>query len=443
MKNIVSQLKGRSLRAKVFRVASLTLFSHGFEQILRLGSSLILTRLLFPEVYGTMALVFSVVMGLGMLSDVGIYSSLLQHKDAKEVKFRNSAWTLQILRGFVIWVGTASIAFPVSKFYGNENLFFVLVVYGFVEFLRGFNSTSVLMNQRELKQFKITVLKLSGQIINIIATIVAAYFLRSEWAIVIGAYVSTISFLLLSHAHLNGDFKHRLTWHYESILSIVSLGKWLLLSSLLGFFAMQGDRFVLGKLLSIEYLGYYALATTFASIPGQLQSSLFMTLLYPLYSQASREEAPLEAIRQKVFKGRLLLASLLLPVCFVLLFIGQYAIGLLYDERYFEAGYILQVLMIGVAIDIATNPGPLYLSLNKPKLNVLINFLKMLILFSVIYVAHYFGGVGAIIYGITLAPVFYFLLHIYFSQRLNLWMWKLDAVLVVLVGAVIALSFRF
>ena len=48
-------------------------------QFVRLGGNLILTRLLFPEAFGLMAIVRLLSGGLAMFSDVGIPAAIIRH----------------------------------------------------------------------------------------------------------------------------------------------------------------------------------------------------------------------------------------------------------------------------------------------------------------------------------------------------------------------------
>ncbi len=50
----------------------MTLGGVGGQQFLRLASNLILTRLMFPEAFGLMALIQTFMVGLQMFSDIGI-----------------------------------------------------------------------------------------------------------------------------------------------------------------------------------------------------------------------------------------------------------------------------------------------------------------------------------------------------------------------------------
>ena len=72
-------------------------------QPLRIGiqllRSVILTRLLFPEAFGLMALGSVVGTAAQMFADVGIQPSLVQSKRGEDEKFIQTAWTIQVIRG--------------------------------------------------------------------------------------------------------------------------------------------------------------------------------------------------------------------------------------------------------------------------------------------------------------------------------------------------------
>ena len=73
----------------------------GLSQLLRLGSNLIITRQLAPEMFGVMAVVYVVTMGIGMLSDLGLWAFIVRHKDPTNTHMLNVVWTLQVIRGWL------------------------------------------------------------------------------------------------------------------------------------------------------------------------------------------------------------------------------------------------------------------------------------------------------------------------------------------------------
>ena len=93
-----------SLGQRVLRSSVVTIAGYGFNQVVRLGSNLILTRLLFPEAFGLMALVNVFMMGVVLLSDLGISQSVMQSKRGDDPVFLDTAWTVQIVRGSILTV---------------------------------------------------------------------------------------------------------------------------------------------------------------------------------------------------------------------------------------------------------------------------------------------------------------------------------------------------
>ena len=71
---------------------------------MRLGSNLILTRLLVPEAFGTMALVNALVMGLTMFSDMGTGPAIQKCAHGDEPEFLDTVWSVQAIRGGVLWL---------------------------------------------------------------------------------------------------------------------------------------------------------------------------------------------------------------------------------------------------------------------------------------------------------------------------------------------------
>ena len=94
-----------------------TVMGFGGSQFVRLLSNLLLTRLLLPEVFGVMALVQVVLQGLQMLSDAGISTSVVRSNQGDDPDYLNTAWTLQVIRGVLIWFVSCVLAYPMSIIY--------------------------------------------------------------------------------------------------------------------------------------------------------------------------------------------------------------------------------------------------------------------------------------------------------------------------------------
>ena len=96
--------EGRAERGALWVVVG-----YGGAQLIRLLGNLILTRLLFEEAFGVMALMSTVLQGLELFSDIGIGPSLIQN-ERQDDSFVNTAWTMQAARGVAIWLVACAVA---------------------------------------------------------------------------------------------------------------------------------------------------------------------------------------------------------------------------------------------------------------------------------------------------------------------------------------------
>src|SRR5690242_8736111 len=90
-----------------------TIGAFGLGQAIRLATSVVLARLLAPELFGIILIVSSLRTGIELLSDVGIAQNITYHKDANDPEFYNTAWTLGVIRSIILWIIALLITVPV------------------------------------------------------------------------------------------------------------------------------------------------------------------------------------------------------------------------------------------------------------------------------------------------------------------------------------------
>ena len=73
--------------------------SYGAVQLLRLVNNVILARLLAPPIFGLMAVVNAIRVGVELLSDVGIMQNIISNPRGEDPRFYDTAWTLQAYQG--------------------------------------------------------------------------------------------------------------------------------------------------------------------------------------------------------------------------------------------------------------------------------------------------------------------------------------------------------
>ena len=149
-------LQGDGLGRRALRGSLWTVLGFGGAQGLRLASNLILTRLLFPEVFGVMALIMVVIQGLNNFSDVGVGPAIMQSRRGDDRDFLNTAFTMQAVRGLVLWLACIALAAPIARFYGTPELAWYLPVAGFISVINGLLTTRMEQANRHLQRGMLT-----------------------------------------------------------------------------------------------------------------------------------------------------------------------------------------------------------------------------------------------------------------------------------------------
>lgn len=341
MRAITEAFRGDGLMARGLRSASFLTLGFGLAQVIRLGSNLVLTRLLFPEAFGLMALITVVTVGLTMFSDVGTAPAIAQSKRGDDPDFLNTAWTIQVMRGFALWGFTVALAIPVANFYHSPELALYLPLSGLALVFSGFEPTKIDTAQRHLVMGRLTLVDLLSQIIGVIALIVFAWFMQSVLALVIGGLFSPIARNILANRMLPG-IRNRFRWEPEAAAELIHFGKWVFLSTACSFVSNQGDRAILGRFLSLDALGLYNIGYFLASFPLLLGHNVVFRLLIPVYRDLADRVDP--RVHRKLRRMRYALTAGLVLMLGAMALLGPWIVGILYDDRYLMAAPIVTLL---------------------------------------------------------------------------------------------------
>src|SRR5690606_26150346 len=153
------------------------------SQVIRLGSNLVLTRLLEPEAFGLATIVTLVNQGLIMFSDLGLLPALVQNSRGGEEPFVNTTWTLQVLQGVVLFIIAALLSWPMASFYGYDELAWLIIVGSSGLVAKGLSSQARFTLRRHMNIGPLVSLELGTQVLGTLVTVVLAFMLRSVWAL--------------------------------------------------------------------------------------------------------------------------------------------------------------------------------------------------------------------------------------------------------------------
>lgn len=345
-----------SLRRRVLGASSWSLAGYALSYAIRLGSSLLLTRLLVPQMFGVMAIALLVMTALVMFSDFGLTQNVVQSKRGGDPDYLNTAWTVRIIRGLLLWLLALCVAalilvanrlglVPHTSVYADPYIPSVIAVVSFSAIIEGLTSTKNAEASRNLALGRLTQIQIIGQIAGLICIISWVLIDRSIWALVAGSIFSTAVVTLLSHLWLPG-VSNRWHWDHSAFQEIFHFGKWIFLSSILGFFANNSDRLLLGGFVDSSMLGIYSIAfALFSSIP-QIMHVIFSNVAFPAFSEVARDRP--RDLKRTLYQFHTLTASFTYLCAGGLFVSGSHLISLLYDRRYAQAGWMLELLAVAL-----------------------------------------------------------------------------------------------
>jgi O-antigen/teichoic acid export membrane protein len=361
--------------------------------------------------FGIMAMATMVMVGLSLLSDIGLKPSVVQNERGDEARFLNTAWVIQIARGVALWfaaiilsllLAQARIAgvLPANTVYADPVLPFVIAVLSFSTVIAGFESTKSLQASRSLQLAAITRIDVTSQIVGFVTMVAWALFERTIWALVVSALFAGVTRTVLTHVWLKG-VRNRIYWDRTAYVEIVKFGKWLLLSSVLFFLASSGDRLMLGAMVGADVLGAYAVAFLIFSSIDQLISKIIVDVSFPALSEIVRENRA--GLAAAYYKFHLAVGGVAFFSAGALMVSGQSIIHVLYDSRYMQAGWILQVLAVAMLTFPFRILTQLFLALGMAKTFFQFNVVRIVTLFVGIALGFKLWGLQGAVWGIVVS----------------------------------------
>ena len=276
------------------------------SQALRLLSNLLLTRLLLPEAFGLVAAVNTLYFALVMFSDLGVWQSVVKSERGTQVEFLGTAWSVQLLRGALLCLVVLAIAlglflgagegyFQSGTVYADPRLTPMMAVFSLCALLQGLESMKLATAQRTLKVAYLARLEIISQIVAMQVTLGLALTTKSVWSLLVGTLVSAGTRTFLSHWYLPGP-NCRPAWDKLCAAEIIGFGKWIFVSSVIGFLAAHGEKLILGGSLSTSSFGVFSIATTLLmavmSVYGSLNAHLIFATLSGKCSVRSGKQIP-------------------------------------------------------------------------------------------------------------------------------------------------------
>ncbi|WP_339037606.1 oligosaccharide flippase family protein [Bradyrhizobium symbiodeficiens] len=424
------------LRQRVIGASIWSLGGFGFSQLIRFGGNLLMTRLLTPDLFGIMAVATVVMSTVAVLSDLGLKQNVVQSRRGSEPDFLNTVWTVQIVRASQLALAILGVAGLIlvtqhykiissNSVYADGRVPLVVAAVSLAMIISGFASTKIFEASRHLRIQRVVLIEILAQAFALASMLLWIKVHPSIWALVGGAFASTIATVVLSHAMLPG-LRNRLRWDKSVVREVIQFGKWILLSSMIGALIANLDRLLLAGMTDAATLGVYAIAYNMYLATEQLLMRAVAGIGYAAISEVVRDRP--SNLKFAYYKLHTVVALAAYFGFGALSILAPRLITLLYDSRYSDAGWMLQILSGGLLLIPSQLALQTFLALNKPRLNTAINLLRLVAILVAMPAGFAAFGLPGALMGLVLASLICIFAVAFLSIRHRFFDWRRELI---------------
>ena len=384
----------------------------------RLGTSMVLARLLFPEDFGLMGLATLVTQFAKRLTSFGFNLAVIQRKELK-TEHLDTVFTTNLLLISGVTVAIYLSADHVAGFFNNLLLTPILRVVALLFIIRGLSSINEALLIRNMKFKELAFADVLGTWITFISPIFFALADYGVWSLVWGRFLGSVTtmFILFFYSRWYPTFRFRL-WAFKDVFSF---GFWIFIIRYLTYFIEKLDYIFIGKFLGVAPLGFYERAYTLTDTPRGLIQSTTKKVLFSAFSQIQDDD---ERIARVLKKGIASVAVVIYCSFIWMYFAAPSLITILYGPQWVSSIRPVQIMCFSGVIYSLTL---LFLPIINAKSLVAKRALRQFAYLIILAIALWYGlegGIVGIAWSVTIASSCFLILmvqlisaHLPFSMK--------------------------
>jgi lipopolysaccharide exporter len=381
-------------------VVVLTMF---ILNVLRLASSLILTRLLAPADFGIAGMVTVAHYTLMMLLDLGTDAFLIRHREVLTRHQLDVIWTIRFVRLVMVALLTALAAGIISRLLGNPSLTIVLTVSALGILASAPLSLSATLAVRDKRLILVSCIDVGMAIFNLLLTIGFALWIKNYWALVVSSILGTAAHSALSYLLFPCPV-YRFAFDAKLATELWKFSRYVAGSSIITLILSQIDKFVLGHFLTIGQFGIYMLAANLAFVPRVFCGTYGSRVLFPTYAQAFRADP---SSLKPMFHAKLRLVGPL--YCFAvggLIGFAPVVIYVMYPHEYGNAAFYLALLSVPSLFSLSSTAATeALIVLGDVQATYHANLVRISWLIPMLCTAAYLGNTNAVLLALALGEL--------------------------------------
>jgi O-antigen/teichoic acid export membrane protein len=334
----LSDVAHKDLKRRTARGAVVSTVAQASTFVLRTGSMMVLARLLVPRDFGLVGMVTAFTGFLGLFRDAGLSMATVQRASITRAQTSTLFW-VNLGVGWLL-AGLGVLAAPVlASFYSEPRLLWVTIALGssFIFYGAGAQHRAIL--QRSMRFAALAVIDTVSLVLGIGVAIGMALAGEGYWALVMSNVTPPAVGVLgvwLATRWIPGRPQRR-----SGIRSMLVFGGTMSLVNLIGYFAYNMDKVLIGRFWGAVALGIYGRAYQLVNLPTENLNSSISSVAFAALSRVQNDPPRL---RSYFLKGYSFFLSLVVPITVACALFPQDIILVFLGPKWHEAASIFRLL---------------------------------------------------------------------------------------------------
>lgn len=318
--------KGQFVKSTFWKI-----FERFVARGISLVTSVVLSRLLFPDDYGLIALTTVFTNLSEILIDAGFSTALIRKEKVDDDDY-NCIFTISCVISAVLYIIFFVAAPFIATYYNEPKLTMILRIMSLVLFIQAFSSTRNAYVNRNM-QFKLLMkCSTASSIISGIIGIGLAYLGLGVWALVLQRLLQQLILTIILFVKIKWKIKFSINLNKLKEMTKFSSG--VIGASLINYMENCINSALIGKHYSIEELGYYDKGNM---LPEQISLNSFGAMTNVLLPTISSYQNDLQKIKSIIRRINKYVIFLMFPVMLGLLMVSKEAVIILFSEKWISA----------------------------------------------------------------------------------------------------------
>ncbi len=372
----------KDLKEKTVRGGFARLCAQAANFGLRLGSLMVLARLLGPKDFGLVGMVTAFTGVLTLFRDFGLSSAAVQRANVTDEQISTLFW-INVVVGVFLTLLSVALAPFIASFYHEPRLVRVTMALAIGFFLNAIGVQHSVQLQRQMRFTALAIINTVALVVSTAIGIAGAKAGYGYWSLV----AMTLAFPLINTIGLwvAAGWIPGLPQRGAGIRSMVHFGGTLTLNGLIVYVATNFEKVLLGRFWGADAIGLYGRAYQLINIPTDNLNSAAGEVAFAALSRLQDQPARLKSY---FLKGYSLVLAMTLPLTFACALFADDIILVCLGPKWKEAVPIFRLLAPTILVFAIANP----LSWLLSSIGMVGRLMKMGLVIAPLMIVGYFIG---------------------------------------------------